>query len=89
VRELRNCVTSMFHLSDGDDVYGDLPAPIEPVAATDAHEPLLTRLATMREVETEAIQLALQRAGGNRREAARLLGISRSTNYVRIRELGL
>jgi DNA-binding NtrC family response regulator len=89
VRELRNCVTSMFHLSDGDDVYGDLPAPIEPVAATDAHEPLLTRLATMREVETEAIQLALQRAGGNRREAARLLGISRSTIYVRIRELGL
>jgi two-component system response regulator HydG len=88
VRELRNCVASMFHLSDGD-VDGELPAPIEVGAGVDAGEPLLTRLATMREVETEAIQLALGRARGNRREAARLLGISRSTIYVRIRELGL
>ncbi len=89
VRELRNCVAAMFHMSDGEEIDGDLPEQFEPNASAQADSPLVTRLATLREVETETIQLALSRTQGNRREAARLLGVSRSTIYVRIRELGL
>ncbi|MBU8540605.1 helix-turn-helix domain-containing protein [Falsiroseomonas tokyonensis] len=36
-----------------------------------------------------AVQDALRRAGGSRGEAERLLGISRTTLWKRMRELGL
>jgi transcriptional regulator of acetoin/glycerol metabolism len=46
-------------------------------------------VATLAEIEKDAIRLTLSETGGDRREAARRLGISRSTLYVRIRDLGL
>jgi len=45
--------------------------------------------ARRREAERAAIQLALQRTGGNRTNAARLLGVSRRTLYNKLTELGI
>jgi DNA-binding NtrC family response regulator len=89
VRELRNRVAALYHLTDGDVIDGVLPdaGGSTPNPGTDTR--LVTRVASLAEIEKEAIQLALAATGGDRREAARRLGISRSTLYVRIRDLGL
>jgi two-component system nitrogen regulation response regulator GlnG len=44
---------------------------------------------THREVDRLLLPMALERTGGNQREAARLLGISRQTMRVKLRQLGL
>ena len=43
----------------------------------------------VREAERRAVRRALEQAGGNRTEAARILGVSRRTLYSKIEELGL
>ncbi|HEY0255492.1 MAG TPA: helix-turn-helix domain-containing protein, partial [Kofleriaceae bacterium] len=42
-----------------------------------------------REVDRLLLPLALQKTGGNQRDAAQLLGISRQTFRVKLRQLGL
>ncbi len=91
VRELRNRVAALYHLSAGDEIDGELPdsgasASTSTGASTDG--PLVTRAATLAEIEHAAIQLALAVSGGDRREAARRLGISRSTLYARLSSQG-
>lgn len=44
---------------------------------------------TLAEMEREHIARALAWTGGNRREAARLLGVARSTLLAKIRRYGL
>ena len=95
VRELRNCL-HRGALASETGVIGfrelelrerqrTLEAPVpsglmaRDVAAT-WEEPVSERARIVR---------ALERAGGNRREAARMLGIARSTLYERMRRLGL
>lgn len=46
------------------------------------------RAATTR-LEIDFIQRALARSGGNRSEAARLLGLARPQLYAKMRDLGL
>jgi DNA-binding NtrC family response regulator len=89
VRELRNCVAALYHLSGGDVIDGELPSVDLAQHTGGADARLVTRVAPLAEIEKEAIRLALNATGGDRREAARRLGISRSTLYVRIRDLGL
>lgn len=43
----------------------------------------------MESAEREAIIRALEASGGNKREAANLLGIGRTTLYRRLRQLGI
>jgi two-component system, NtrC family, response regulator AtoC len=43
----------------------------------------------VRDAERAAIVRALARAGGNRSDAARLLGVSRSTFYAKLNQYGL
>jgi transcriptional regulator of acetoin/glycerol metabolism len=43
----------------------------------------------VRDAERAAIVRALARAGGNRSDAARLLGVSRSTFYAKLNQFGL
>ena len=57
------------------------PAPVESAAI----EPLRT----LKDMEREAIQQALERVGGNRRKAADILGISARTLYRKLKEYGL
>jgi two-component system response regulator HydG len=60
------------------------PAQAAPVAGPDGEKP-----GPLNPRHREHIIAALARAGGNRAEASRLLGISRTTLYRRLRELGL
>ncbi|HUR27518.1 MAG TPA: sigma 54-interacting transcriptional regulator [Planctomycetota bacterium] len=90
VRELRHRVAALFHLSTSEWIDGDLaPERAAPQASRSAPACLVTRVAPLRDIEREALRLALDAAGGDRAEAARLLGVSRSTVYIRIRDFGL
>jgi transcriptional regulator with PAS, ATPase and Fis domain len=88
-RELRNAVHLAYHAADGEHLELDgalrTDAPTRPAT----EERLVTRVAQLAEIERDAILLALEQCGGNREEAARRLGISRSSIYERIRRHGL
>ena len=91
VRELRNRIERAVALADAAEIgAGDLfpEAVLEDAApvATDGQGPLSTALDA---AARAAIEDALRRAGGSRAEAARLLGISRTTLWKRMRDLGL
>ncbi|HVY44663.1 MAG TPA: helix-turn-helix domain-containing protein, partial [Minicystis sp.] len=70
----------------------DLPPAAASAAPDEARAPdagdLNLRRAT-EALERAFIQRALERSGGNRAEAARLLGIGRPNLYAKMRELGL
>lgn len=87
VRELRNCLEGAVALTKGPWIeLEDLPAAIRvyvPGVELDA-EP-----GTLAEVERRHIARVLRSVGGNRAEAARALGVSRSTLYRKLRKLGL
>ena len=98
VRELRNAIEHALVTVTGQAIHlGDLPVelrsgssemrPPEPVAPSAAAPPVapLPPAGNPR----EQIEDALRRSGGNRAEAARLLGIGRVTLWKRMRRLGM
>ncbi len=91
---LQNFVERLIVLSDGPvvraaDVERELArAPLSRSAAGDSEANGMLDV-RVREVEREAINTALQKAGGNRTVAARLLGVSRRTLYNKMQELGV
>ncbi len=94
VRQLQNFVERLIVLSDGPvvgapDVERELArAPLSRSAVENAEvNDMLDK--RVREVEREALITALQKAGGNRTVAARLLGVSRRTLYNKMQELGV
>lgn len=87
VRELKACVDyAVIHCKGTHITPQDLPPEIgrQPLRATAAPEPpgAITD-------ERGRILAALEKTGGNRQQAARLLGISRATLYRRFSELGI
>ena len=83
VRELANEVARLCVLSPGDLIEPELVRQARPVGAgrgADA-EP-----STLADLERRAILDALERTGGDKREAARLLGISRAKIYQRLKD---
>jgi len=101
VRELRNVIERACLLSDGEflterDVSSAMPAPparrpagatvVEAFRAQDSAADDAQLLST---VEREHILRALQRAGGNKKAAARMLGVSRRALYRRLERLDL
>jgi PAS domain S-box-containing protein len=88
VRELENCIESLVVMSENHELsIDDLPpylGNMELSSKTEKHLDLHTKKAT-----TSAILMALQEANGSKGTAAQLLGISRTTLYRKMKELGL
>ena len=90
IRELQNAIERAFALSAADTItLADLPplrddaVPASMVAADAA------AARTLREEEERVIAAALRESGGNKDEAARLLGIDRQRLYRKIKKYGL
>ncbi|MBJ8342859.1 hypothetical protein JGU71_28610 [Antrihabitans sp. YC3-6] len=83
ISELIETLTELVRTADGSVIERrQLPRHIQ-------QAPTSRRLTLMQTAERDAILKALDNAGGNKSEAATLLGIGRTTLYRRIRELGL
>jgi DNA-binding NtrC family response regulator len=86
VRELEGLVRSLAIIAAGRQVrLKDLPPGLGGLVGSAAGDLRTARQASDR----EAIRRALEQTGGNRTEAARLLGIARQTLTKRIKALGL
>jgi len=85
VRELRNVMEYAYVIGEGPVLREtDLPPEFSEARRAPADEPAPTA-ATL---DARTVREALTRAGGNRSEAARLLGVSRVTLWRRLRALG-
>jgi DNA-binding NtrC family response regulator len=83
VRELRNLVEGLLLTASGEVSLAELPPEIQDVDAEGPGEEL-----RLDDVGRQAINRAIATAGGNLSEAARKLGISRSTLHRRLRREG-
>ncbi|MFH1550562.1 MAG: sigma-54 dependent transcriptional regulator [Planctomycetota bacterium] len=87
VRELRNCLESIIALNNtGKIALREVPENIRnaPGPAASASDNL-----SLEESEKRLIELALQKTGGNRKKAARLLGASLRTLYRKIKSYNI
>lgn len=82
VRQLKNELQRVFALADAGELRADQLSPPEQGSFSDAAPLELAQL------EQWAIERALQRANGNKAEAARLLGIGRRTLYDKLKARG-
>jgi len=82
VRELRNLVEGLLLTASGEVSLAELPPEIQDLEGAGGEELRLD------DVGRQVISRAIQTAGGNLSEAARKLGISRSTLHRRIRREG-
>ncbi len=90
VRELQNAIERAFALSVADTItLDDLPAAIAGAQPPDAIALDPEALPTLREAEERLIAAALRKSGGNKNEAARILGIDRQRLYRKIEKYGL
>ncbi len=86
VRELENAIARACALAEGQ-----LITPEDLFSEEDIQRsPILTTLKkSIKETERDRIIDTLKRCGGNKTEAAKILGISRRSLYYKIKELGI
>jgi transcriptional regulator with PAS, ATPase and Fis domain len=93
VRELRNLVESMVILTRKRVITNELlPDPLKekgPRLAAPPFQPGGKEAFSLESGEKELIRQALEKTGGNRARAARILGIARSTLYNKMEKYGL
>ena len=90
VRELKNCIESMVVVSTKDilDVE-DIPDHILQRSDEAPTSPSLVAGMTIEEAERDLIKSTLATVGGNREEAAKMLGIGERTLYRKLDRYGL
>jgi DNA-binding NtrC family response regulator len=90
VRELRNVLERAIILSGSDPIEPEhiMISGEGPDAGGDGLSALVGRK-SLEEIERSLIELALEKAGGNKSKAAGLLGITRRTLYSRMEKYGL
>jgi transcriptional regulator with PAS, ATPase and Fis domain len=94
VRELRNVLSYAFAIGEGLILLPtDLPPELARITVDHPKEPAIREQQALPDSESSGeaarIRRALERAGGNRERAAKILGLSRVTLWRRLRELGL
>ena len=96
IRELQNAIERALILAEGELIsaaqLGIIPRPPQEVTTAAAAAPKIDRRADVRplaEVEKQMIADALQRANGNKSQAAAALGLSRTQLLRRLRRFGL
>src|SRR6266436_2696193 len=90
VRELQNAIERAFALAVADTItLDDLPAAVRGVPSPDAPAVDPSDVLTLEEAERRLFAAALRKSGGNKNEAARLLGIDRQRLYRKIEKYGL
>ncbi len=90
VRELMNVLERALVLAQGGSVrLGDLPAALGAGATTPPPQGDLSLKKRLDDAEAATIRAALARAGGRRRQAAELLGISLRGLFYKMRSLGI
>jgi two-component system response regulator AtoC len=87
VRELRNCIERAVALARFEDlVVEDLPAQVREYTAAHvlvaANDP--SELVSLAEVERRYVERVMQAVGGNKRQAAQVLGLDRTTLYRKL-----
>jgi len=87
VRELENCIQRALVLGSGPLIQvKDLPSPVlYQMMKGKGQEEILT----LRDMERQAIMHALDATGGDRAQAAKMLGIGKTTIYRKLKECGL
>ncbi|MBN8527509.1 MAG: sigma 54-interacting transcriptional regulator [Planctomycetes bacterium] len=86
VRQLRNLLERASVLAAGEAIQpGDLPPEVTAQSATIAVE---APMATLASVEKAHILRVLERCGGNKKQAADVLAIDRSTLYAKLKQYG-
>lgn len=85
VRELENCIRRTVALSSSPTIHADnLPENIRHPERW-ARAPRQPSVATLEEIEREAIMRAIRDANGNKLLAARILGIGKTTLYRKVK----
>ncbi len=90
VRELRNVLEYAFVVGDGPVlIESDLPPELLDPTLVGGQAPAANVPPDRDDTEVDRIRHALERAGGNRERAARMLGVSRATLWRRMKAAGL
>jgi len=88
VRELQNAIEHALVLSEGPTLDVQcLPREIQLPELAAAASPNAAQ--TLVDIERQAVLDALQRAGGNKKRAAEILGIHRPTLYAKLKRFGI
>ncbi|MCD6418462.1 sigma-54-dependent Fis family transcriptional regulator [bacterium] len=83
VRQLRNALEEMAILSKGE-ILDKLPTSIANIEEKTVFQSAVDEVKPIEELEREAIMSALERTGGNKTKAAKLLGIGVRTLYRKL-----
>lgn len=94
VRELEHIIESAVNLADGPlltqaDLPREHPGLLDPAPLPQPARPLLPLKPALQDLETRLLQTALQQAGNQLTQAARLLGIPKQTLHNKLKKYGL